>query len=464
MSRTHRNGPPQSPGCDVIVIGAGAAGLIAAGELVEAGQRVTLLEARDRIGGRIWTRRETGVAVPIELGAEFIHGHAPITEGLLTAAGATVIEAADSHFALEDGKLSSRGGLFPHIRAALRKKSEALARHDMSFDALLDQLSHVLSPEQREYARMMAEGFDAADTARASARALVEEWTGDVIGSSPQARPREGYEALLAALMSRLQGERLRLLLQATVESVRWSRGAVEVAGEFCGAPFALAAARALITLPLGVLQQPAREAGAVHFSPQLAVKRAALEGLASGPIIKLVLRFAMPFWETLHEGRYRDAGFFHVPDAPFATFWTPAPARAPLLVAWAGGPRALRLAAGATPAQLVRKALASLEKLFGKELDVSAELRGYYYHDWQQDPFARGAYSYVTVGASAARAELAQPIEDTLFFAGEATDAEEGTVTGALQSGVRAAHEVLAAAGVQPYPGRSEERARPTR
>ena len=78
--------------------------------------------------------------------------------------------------------------------------------------------------------------------------------------------------------------------------------------------------------------------------------------------------------------------------------------------------------------------------------------------------PYAARAYSYVTVGASAARAELAQPIEDTLFFAGEATDAEEGTVTGALQSGVRAAREVLAAAGVQPYPGRSEERARPTR
>jgi len=162
------------------------------------------------------------------------------------------------------------------------------------------------------------------------------------------------------------------------------------------------------------------------------------------------MLRFASSFWETLHEGRYRDAGFFHVPEAPFATFWTPAPARAPLLVAWAGGPRAVRLAAGASPAQLVRQALASLETLFGEELDVTAELRGYYYHDWQQDPFARGAYSYVTVGGSEARAALAQPIEDTLFFAGEATDAEAGTVTGALQSGVRAARELLAAAGAR--------------
>jgi len=448
VSDTRPNGRPQSADCDVIVIGAGAAGLIAAGELNEAGQRVTLLEARDRIGGRIWTRRETGIAVPIELGAEFIHGHAPITEGLLTAAGATVIEAADSHFALEDGRLSARGGFFAHIRAAMKKKSAALARHDMSFDAFLDQLSPVLSPEQRQYARMMAEGFDAADTARASARALVEEWTSDIIGSSPQARPREGYEELLAALMARLQGERLRLLLQATVQSVRWVRGSVEVAGEFCGAPFALRAARALVTLPLGVLQQPPSAAGAVRFSPALAGKRAALEGLASGPIIKLLLRFATSFWETLHEGRYRDAGFFHVPDAPFATFWTPAPARAPLLVAWAGGPRAQRLADGASPAQIVRKALASLEALFGKELDVAAELQGYYYHDWQQDPFARGAYSYVTVGGSEARAALAQPIEDTLFFAGEAAAAEEGTVTGALQSGVRAAREMLAVAG----------------
>src|SRR5215469_8773396 len=107
--------------CDVIVIGAGAAGLIAAVELLEAGHSVCLLEARDRVGGRIWTRRETGVAVPIELGAEFVHGHAPITEGLLTAAGATVIEASDSHFALEDGELMPGGGFFPHIRAAMKK-------------------------------------------------------------------------------------------------------------------------------------------------------------------------------------------------------------------------------------------------------------------------------------------------------------------------------------------------------
>ena len=436
--------------CDVIVIGAGAAGLIAAGELLGAGRHVALLEARDRVGGRIWTRREPGLAAPIELGAEFIHGNAEITQALLASAGTAVVDSGGSRFTRQDGKLEARDGFFPQVAAAMRD-SDALARSDMSLDEFLDRhLATTLTPAQREYARMMAEGFDAADTSRASARAIAAEWTGEILGSAPQRRPREGYESLLMALMGRLHGDRLRLQLQSAVQSVRWSRGTVEVAGEFSGAPFALRAPRALITLPLGVLQQPASAAGAVHFTPALAPKSVALEGLASGPIIKLQLRFARSFWETLQDGRYRDAGFFHVPDAAFRTFWTPAPVQAPLLVAWAGGPAAQRLAAGASPADLVRKALASLEVLFGREIDYAAELRAYYYHDWQQDVFARGAYSYVTVGGTEARAALARPIEHTLFFAGEATDTgdEGGTVTGALQSGLRAAHEVLDAAG----------------
>ena len=450
----------KSQDTDVIVIGAGAAGLIAAAELLEAGQRVTLLEARDRVGGRIWTSRAPGLAVPIELGAEFIHGGAAITEEQLARAGSTIIEAADRHFGLQEGELGPREGFFAEIRAAM-EKSDALQRQDMSLDAFLDQhLTAALTPAQRRFARAMAEGFDAADTSRASARAIAAEWTGETLGSAPQSRPLGGYESLLTALMARLHDERLRLLLQAPVVSVRWSRGAVEVAGEFCGAGFVLHTARALITLPLGVLQQTPPAQGAVRFVPALTAKRDALAGLASGAILKLQLRFGSPFWQTLHGGRYHDAGFFHVPEAAFPTFWTQAPAQAPLLVAWAGGPRALRLAAGAAPGDLVRKALASLEQIFGKEVDIEGQLQGYYYHDWQQDPFSRGAYSYVTVGAGAARTTLAAPLEDTLFFAGEATCAEQGgTVAGALGSGVRAARELLASGGP-----RAERRAGATR
>ena len=96
----------------------------------------------------------------------------------------------------------------------------------------------------------------------------------------------------------------------------------------------------------------------------------------------------------------------------------------------------------------MVSTAVSSLQALFGLGVDIAGQLQGYYYHDWQQDPFARGAYSYVTVGGSEARQTLAQPIEDTLYFAGEATDSEDeaGTVTGALQSALRATREVLKA------------------
>jgi monoamine oxidase len=175
-------------------------------------------------------------------------------------------------------------------------------------------------------------------------------------------------------------------------------------------------------------------------------MKREALRGLASGAVVKLLLRFSEPFWRAVRDGRYRDASFFHVPAGRIPTFWTAAPETAPLLVAWAGGPRALHLSELESPADITRTALAGVQSLFGADIDVASHLEGYYYHDWQHDPWARGAYSYVLVNGAGARAALAEPVEDTLFFAGEATDTadEAGTVTGALESGVRAAREVL--------------------
>lgn len=438
---------------DVVVVGAGAAGLMAGAELARADRSVLLLDARARVGGRIWTRREPGLAVPVELGAEFIHGHAAITRDLLAAAGLAVVDAADLHLTVHQGELERRPDFFPGLRRALDSVTGVLAQQDMSFDDLLERhLAATLSADERQRARRMAEGFDAADTARASARAIVAEWLGDVLGAGPQSRPRDGYAALLQALLASFEpaspsGAARALQLDSVIREVRWSAGSVEVAGERAGAPFEIHARRAIVTLPLGVLKAPPAAEGAVRFTPPLAAKRSALAGLASGPVIKMLLRFGAAFWEDLHGGRYAGASFLHSPHTEISTFWTPAPEHAPLLVAWAGGPRVTHLAAGRDPDALARLAVASLQTLFGSGLNVAAQLEAWYYHDWQQDPFARGAYSYVTVGGSEARTALAHPIEDTLFFAGEATDAagEAGTVTGALQSGLRAAREVLA-------------------
>src|SRR5580704_16155469 len=162
---------------DILIIGAGAAGLAAASELAHSGRRVLLLEARDRIGGRIWTQHEPDLAVPIEYGAEFIHGHAPATMAILRRGGGTAIESTDTHFRLLNGELAARNDFFHEVRGALRASSE-LDQQDLSFDIFLER-SQQLSPEARRYAKMMAEGFDAADTSRASARAIVAEWTAD---------------------------------------------------------------------------------------------------------------------------------------------------------------------------------------------------------------------------------------------------------------------------------------------
>jgi monoamine oxidase len=430
--------------CDVVIVGAGAAGLAAAASLAGSGRSVLVLEARDRVGGRIWTRREPGMAAPIELGAEFVHGHAPETLAHLNRAGSAVMESPDVHIAFNDGEVTPRTGFEQVVKAV--RETRVLEHEDMTLNEFLERhMTGVLSEEARQYARMLAEGFDAADPDRVSARALAEEWTSAAMTDEPQSRPGGGYELLLGELMSAASRGKLRLQLQAPVHGIAWQKGRVEVEAECLGTPLRVTATQAIVTLPLGVLQAPAGAPGAVRFSPPLDAKREALRLLGFGPVIKLNLRFRSAFWEEIANGRYRDVTFFHSRQAPFPTFWSALPLRVPLLVAWSGGPRAARLS-GASTKELVKTAVSILQSMFGTSVDVGGLLEGAYWHDWQNDPYSRGAYSYVTAGGGNASRELAQSLSQTLFFAGEATDfdGEQATVTGAIGSGERAARELM--------------------
>ena len=430
---------------DVLIIGAGAAGLTAAAELARAHVSALVLDARERIGGRIWSHHEPGLPVPVELGAEFIHGYAEATFALLAKAAAAAVDTGGAHWSLREGALEPADALFTEIRTAMQA-TQVLEQQDLTFEAFLERhLQGKLSRIACAYARMLAQGFDAADTSRASARAIVEEWTGSAAVDAPQFRPLGGYGPLLATLAAELRGSSVTLQLHTVVRRVRWQRGCVEMQGTFHGREFAARAKRAIITLPLGVLQCPARAPGAVRFTPTLTAKRAALQHLASGPVIKVLLRFRTAFWEDLDHRRYRDGAFFHDRTAAFPTCWTALPVRTPLLAAWAAGPYAQRLAGLAKPALLTR-ALDSVCAIFRGHNDSERTLESAWVHDWQSDPFARGAYSYVCVHGDQARHTLAEPLAATLFFAGEATDTqgEAGTVAGALHSGKRAAHEVL--------------------
>ena len=429
---------------DVAVIGAGAAGLAAATELSRRGLSVCVLEARDRIGGRILTRHEPDLAVPLELGAEFVHGRPPATLRWLAEHTIPLVDAAQNHRMLRAGKLRPSDDLFAELKARLGK---IRPHKDLPFaEFLAGPARRHVPPRIREFALMLVEGYDAADATRVSTLSTIDEWCGGGAADAATFRPQGGYESLLQALVGALDPKQVNLQLSMIVREVHWQRGKVTIVATQHGNPHETVARRAIVTLPIGVLQQPPQAPNGVRFVPALSAKQRALVGLATGPVIKLLLRFRKPFWEEAEGGRYADAAFFHAPRTPFPTFWTMLPLRASVLAAWAAGPAAARLA-GVSEEEIVRTALGRLTTLFAGSKHCLADFQGAYLHDWQKDPFACGAYSYLVSGGSNARERLARPLKSTLFFAGEAaeTGGESGTVAGALESGQRAVEQLLA-------------------
>ena len=349
-----------------------------------------------------------GLGIPVELGAEFIHGEAAATYALLHRAHIPAVMANREQRSVSSGRLVKINSFVE----AQRSVRGAQLDEDVSFEEFLSRRR--LPGKTKTFARMMVEGFDAADPERVSARSIIEEWAS--LGAQP--RPKGGYGALLDWLTGVVLRKGARLRLESPVYDLRWRKGSVQANGR----GFQARARRAIITLPLPLIR--------------LKEKRAALRKLATGPVIRVALAFDEQFWRR----RSKDAAFFHSPKAAFPTFWTPLPMRAPLLTCWAGGPKAARLT-GKPSSHLIDAALGSVSSVFGR----LPPLMGAYVQDWHADRWSRGGYSYVLVGGEGAREELARPIADTLFFAGEATDAEEaGTVAGALRSGIRAAREAL--------------------
>jgi monoamine oxidase len=406
---------------DAIVIGAGVAGLCAAHELGTEGHRVLVLEAQDRAGGRIRTLRVPATP-PLELGAEFVHGRPPELWTLLDDAGLAAGDADGEHLLVRDGELISAGD-------DMRRVDEVFSNIYPPDEPIGERIARSFRKDDpaRAFAMAYAEGFNAADARTASGVAIgrmtraATAQTGHDIH-----RVMRGYDKLVDFLLARLKGLPVELVLGARVESIAWRKGAVAVAA---GAP--LRARAAVITVPLPMLEQ-------LHFDPPLEEKQARWRALEMGNVVKAFLRFsdAVP-WRTRH------FAFIHAPQLAFPTFWRLTPFPTQTLVGWAAGPKGSALA-DASDTQVLEAALASVATLFGVERRaLDRWLLGAHVSNWARDPFTRGAYCVVPSGAAEAQDELSDPVDETLFFAGEATEPSfAGTVHGAIISGERAGQE----------------------
>jgi monoamine oxidase len=420
----------KSAAADVIVIGAGIAGLAAMQRLAAAGMDVLVLEARERLGGRIFTQQHNGY--PVELGAEFVHGRPPEILETIRSAGLKPAEVSGEfrskiagHWEDSDNLMSEVNELFDQIPSS---------GPDQSFHEYIESTNY--SVEAKQQAVRFVEGFHAADARKVGIHWLLKATKAEEsIDGDTSFRMPEGYSRLVETLAGDVHKQGSRVLLNTRVTAIRWQKSEVLVMtsqGEY-------RAPRAVITLPLGVLQ-----AGSVKFTPSLDAKKDAFRLLSMGPVIRVSLCFQDKFWEE--DPHMRDLSFLFTDNEHFPTWWTSNPLPYPILTGWAAA-RHARALTGKSDPQIIAIAVDALAGLLGKnESDLKTRLEAGFTHDWLSDPFACGAYSYGNVGGAEATQLLAEPILDTLFFAGEATNAEghNGTVNGAISSGKRAAEEVL--------------------
>ena len=437
----------------MLIVGAGAAGLAASRMLTAAGLRIAILEARNRIGGRIYTIHESlpSIAdVPIELGAEFIHGLPATSWNLIREARLDTYEADGSQLCFEGSRLQHCRRELAHTFEVLESMSSWLKSQpphtDLSFAEYLR--INPVAPPIAERTAAYVEGFNAADRNIVGIAGLArQQQAEDLIQGDRLFRLRDGYEGLTRFLSRESMAQGGTLLLKHPVSASRWQPRQVSLGGkDMDGNSFEITADQMLCTLPLGVLQS-----GAVEFQPGLPDLAEAVSHLKVGCAQRVSLLFRSKFWaedaqlqaHPAIENQLKELSFLFAKDTRWPTWWTAAPHTAPVITAWAAGPKAARLGAD----QLMESAVEDVTRIFSlSQLQIRENLLSARCHDWQADPYSRGAYSYVPSGAIEASARMCQPHADTLFFAGEHTDVEGhwGTVHAALNSGERAAAQIL--------------------
>jgi monoamine oxidase len=423
---------------EAAVLGAGIAGLCAARALAEAGRSVIVLEANDRVGGRILTESSADSSMAVELGAEFVHGKPEPTLLLAREAGVALTPLPDLHFLKHGNAFLSLPDPWQPFERVMKRLDPS--RPDVTAAAFLEQ--HSVDPETAERFRQLVEGFEAAPIAEVSIKSLSTD-SDALAEDDSQFRVEGGYGRLVEFVRARAVACGAEIRLRSPVKCIRWSEnGPVSLQLE-TGAS-SLSARLCVISAPLAVLQMGSH-AGGLTFEPEVVPWRAQLKRLGMGHACRIVFEFDGALLAT----GVPSAAFIHHPTALFETFWAQQSEGRTLWTAWAGGPKAQELAKESAE-QRERLALGSLATLFDlPEATLALRLRVARQHDFSNDPRARGAYSFCRPDGATASKALNAPLGNALFLAGEATDhAYPGTVAGAIASGQRAAKQALAVLG----------------
>ena len=421
---------------DVVVVGAGAAGLMAAWELVQTGKHTAVVEARDYVGGRIHTIQDDKFELPVELGAEFVHGDLELTKLLLQKAKVETYDVRGEIWQNEDESLDEQSD-FIEDYSTLNKKFKEVTEDISVADFFETHLQGKEFEELRFSLKNYVEGYYAADTNKASTFSLKEELTNS---DDEQYRVEGGYIKLVDYLYQQCKEKGVEFFVSQPVKEIQWKKNEVCVVTH----EHKFTAKKILVTVPIGVLQSQT-----IRFSPAIPSTVDASKKLGFGPVIKTLLQFDEAFWKNKEfaKGKDLDKLSFIFSKAVIPTWWTYHPKHVAMLTGWSGGPHADKLK-NLSEKEILQKALESLSEIFG--VDVTAlqkKMKGWHVANWVNDPYSCGGYSYEVVNGSKIKQTIKKPIEQTIYFAGEGlyNGPEIGTVEGALHNGRETAHKMIA-------------------
>ncbi|MEX6688285.1 NAD(P)/FAD-dependent oxidoreductase [Danxiaibacter flavus] len=416
----------------IIIIGAGAAGLLAAKELSSSGFKVIILEAAGYVGGRIKTTTDVSFEHLLEEGAEFVHGKLPLTLQLLKEAKISFHRTKGKMLRNTNGRWHEQHEIIEGSDRLMAKMHEY--KHDVTLSTFLEENFRDAKYEPlRRSVQKFAEGFDLADIQQVSMFALRDEWEKE---EGDQYRIENGYAQLTDFLAKQCIANGATIHISSVANKISWKKDEVLITtttGEY------FTASKVIVTVSLGVLSATGEKHNVLAFMPAIDNYLKAAQEIGFGSVTKIFLRFSEPFWN-------KDTGFILSEEA-VPTWWTQLPRTDALLTGWLPSTSAVALNKLTEP-ELIELSMQSLANIFSLEVSfLKQRLISHKVSRWQTFPFTKGAYSYAKVQSIQARQLLNTPLENTVFFAGEGVyDGEyPGTVEAALVSGQNVADKIRA-------------------